>query len=106
MLPLDTLKQTQGELFVGGIDRMGGWFRWALRFGATLLFEGLFLPIPGTQLGSRLIEGKPYGDGDFGCHQHEKDQALPPGPHFPYRAVYRDARAFELISSVGCPYRR
>ena len=62
----------------GGIERIGRWFRWSLLFGDTLLFEGLFLFVPGTQLGSRLIEGKPDGDGDFRCHQHKKDQALPP----------------------------
>ena len=75
---LELLKQAQGELLFGGIERMGRWFRGALRFGDTLLFEGLFLLIPGTELGSRLIEGKPDGDGDFRGHQHEKDQALPP----------------------------
>jgi hypothetical protein len=78
MLPLEALQQAQGEWLFGGIERMRGWFRGALLFGDTLLFEGLFLPIPGTQLGSGLIEGKPDGDGDFGGHQHEKDQALPP----------------------------
>ncbi len=57
---------------------MQGWFRRSLRFGDPLLFEGLVLPIPGPQLGSGLIEGKPDGDGDFGWHQHEKDPALPP----------------------------
>jgi hypothetical protein len=55
MLPLEALQQAQGELLFGGIERMRGWFRGALLFGDTLLFEGLFLPIPGTQLGSGLI---------------------------------------------------
>jgi hypothetical protein len=52
-----SLQQAQGELLFGGIERMRGWFRWAERFGDPLLFEPLFLPIPGTQLGSGLVEG-------------------------------------------------
>ena len=53
-------------------------FREALRFGDTLLFEDLFLFVPGTELRSRLIEGKPDRDGDFRGHQHKKNQALSP----------------------------
>src|SRR5215467_11064620 len=47
MGPLEPLKQAQGQVLFGGIERMGRWFRGALRFGDPLLFEGLFLFVPG-----------------------------------------------------------
>jgi hypothetical protein len=78
MVPLEALQQAQGTLLCGGIARRRGWLWWVLLFGDPLLFERLFRPIPGPQLGSGLREGKLYGDGDFGGHQHEKDEALPP----------------------------
>src|SRR5437016_4133134 len=56
MLPLESLQQAQGELLFGGIARLRGWFRCALLFGDALLFASLFLLIPGTQLGSGLID--------------------------------------------------
>jgi hypothetical protein len=105
---LELLQQAQGQVLFGGIARIGWWFREALRFGDTWLFEGLFLFVPGTKLRSRLLEGKPDRDGDFRGHQHQKDQALSPeiAPTFLHRAVCRDARAYARLSSAGCPYRR
>src|SRR4029453_8550097 len=39
MVHLELLQQAQGQLLFGGIARIGRWFREALRFGDTLLFE-------------------------------------------------------------------
>src|SRR5215211_5425079 len=44
---LEQCKQAQGQVLFGGIERIGRWFRGAVRFGDTLLFEGLFLFVPG-----------------------------------------------------------
>ena len=65
-------------MFFRGILRIGGWLGRPLLFGDTLLLEDLFLLIPRTELRGRLIEDKTHGDGDFGGHQDEKDEALPP----------------------------
>jgi hypothetical protein len=78
MVGLEDLKQAQGEVLFGGILGIGCWFGWPLFFGHALLLEGFFLLIPRTELRGRLIEDKAHGDGDFGGHQSEKDQALPP----------------------------
>ena len=78
MVGLERLKQAQGELFFRGILGIGRWFGGPLFFGDPLLLEGLFLLIPRTELRGRLIEDKAHGDGDFGGHQDEKDEALSP----------------------------
>src|SRR5215467_15534897 len=100
MVHLELLKQAQGQLLFGGIARIGRWFREALRFGDTLLFEGLFLFVPGTELRSRLIEGKPDRDRDFRGHQHQKDQALSPeiAPTFLIPTVCLDATSLVVGS--------
>src|SRR5262249_55846464 len=44
MVHLELLQQAQSQLLFGGIARIGWGFREALRFGDTLLFEGLEHP--------------------------------------------------------------
>jgi len=78
MLRLKLGEQGQGEGLLGGGERVGRRLRRPLLFGAAWLLEGLVLLIPCAQLGGGLLEGKAHGDGDFGCDQHEKDQALSP----------------------------
>ncbi len=78
MLGLECLEQAQGELFFGGIMRVGYRFGRPLLFGDPLLLEGLFPLIPRTELRSGLREDKAHGNGDFRDHQYEKDQALSP----------------------------
>ena len=108
MVHLEQRKQAQGQLLFGGIERIGRWFRGAVRFGDPLLFEGLFLFVPGTELGSRLIESTPDGEGDFRGHQPKKDQALPPeiASTFLIAQFVEMRERMARLSSAGCPYRR
>ena len=78
MLRLKLGEQGQGERLLGRVERVGRRLRRPRLFGDALLLECLVLLIPCAQLGGGLIEGKAHGDGDFGCDQHEKDQALSP----------------------------
>ena len=72
------IKQAQGEVFFGGILRVGCRFVRPLFGGDTLLLEGLDRSIPRTDLRGRLIEDHAHRHGDFRGRQDEKHQALPP----------------------------
>ena len=71
-------RTVRSKVLFGGLVRIGSGFGQPLLFGDALLLEGLLLLIPGAEFGGGLIEGKAHGDRDFGCDQHEKDQALSP----------------------------
>ncbi|HSF30713.1 MAG TPA: hypothetical protein VLK82_09625, partial [Candidatus Tectomicrobia bacterium] len=53
---LEGLQQVQGQLFFGGILRVGERFAWPLFCGDALLLEGFVRSIPRTDLRSGLIE--------------------------------------------------
>src|SRR5439155_25279400 len=76
MVGLERRQQAQGQWLLGGILRMRRRF-WGPLFGRdALLLEHLDLLIPRTECRGGLIEDKAHGEGDFGGHQDEKDEAL------------------------------
>ncbi len=78
MVGLACLEQAQGEVFFGGIMRVGYRVGRPLLLGDPLLLEGLFPLLPRTELRSGLREDTAHGHGDFRGHQDEQDQALSP----------------------------
>src|SRR4249920_3875860 len=78
MWPFAWGEQAQGQVLLGGSVRLGSRFGWPLLVGNALLLEGLVLLLPCAELRGRRRKGNAHGEGDFGRHQHAKDQTVSP----------------------------
>jgi hypothetical protein len=75
---LEVCQQAPGELWLGGLGGIGGWFGQPRGLGPLGLLASFFPTIPGAELRIGLIEDKAHGKRDVRRHQAEQDQALAP----------------------------